>query len=136
MKKVISIEKNKEVKNNVIIRLKGYKVMNISLDDIKVFRTEDNRVVMELKNGNEIRFDVLENAFHRYDFFNLINGIKVTEQYQGERHQGTETLVQMGNYHITLNEVVKKYGTERDPAEIYEELLEEEKLHDFLKAVK
>lgn len=99
-------------------------IENVKLDDIKTFTEADDAVVMVLKDGQEIRFEVMKNACDRFDFYDMIDRIKVTEQENPHsNYLSVDGFVRNGNYHLKLNDVSKTCGNE-DPAVVYSQMLE------------
>lgn len=99
-------------------------IENVKLDDIKTFTKADDAVVMVLKDGQEIRFEVMTNAFDRVNFYQMIDRIKVTERENPHsNYLSVDGFVRNGNYHLKLNDVSKTCGNE-DPAVVYRQMLE------------
>lgn len=97
-------------------------VDNVKLDDIKTFTQADDAVVMALKDGQEVRFEVMKDACDRFDFYDMIRKIKVTKQEQPMSHF-TDVLgyVNQGLHHLKLNEIkhiTDEAGVDVDPSEI------------------
>lgn len=95
---------------------------NVKLDDIKTFTQADDAVVMVLKDGQEVRFEVMKDAFDRFYFCNMINEIRATKQEQSMLHF-TDVLgfVNIGLNHLKLNEIkhiTDEAGVDVDPSEI------------------
>ena len=95
---------------------------NVKLDDIKTFTQADDAVVMVLKDGQEVRFEVMKDAFDRFHFYNMINEIRATKQEQSILHF-TDVLgfVNIGLNHLKLNEIrhiTDEAGVDVDPSEI------------------
>ena len=97
----------------------------VTLEDIKVFKTENNAVVMVLKDGQEVKFDLMADSFDRYCFNQMIDRIKVTSRFNPHtNYLHAEGFTQVGNYHLKLNEVAKTCPTLADPADIFSAMLE------------
>ena len=97
-------------------------IENVKLDDIKTFTEADDAVVMVLKDGQEVRFEVMKDAFDRFYFYNMINEIKATKQEQPMSHFVLVFgFVDTGLYHLKLNEIkhiTDEAGVDVDPSEI------------------
>lgn len=99
-------------------------IENVKLDDIKTFTKADDAVVMVLKDGQEVRFELMKNACDRFDFYDMIDRIKVTEQENPHtNYLSVDGFLLCGNYHLKLNDVSKTCGNE-DPAVVYSQMLE------------
>lgn len=95
---------------------------NVKLDDIKTFTEADDAVVMVLKDGQEVRFEVMKDAFDRFYFYDMIDRIKVTEQEQPmSNFVLVFGFVDTGLYHLKLNEIkhiTDEAGVDVDPSKI------------------
>lgn len=97
----------------------------VTIEEIKEFKTENNSVVMVLKDGQEVTFDLMTDSYDRYCFNQMIDRIKVTNRINPHtNYTKAEGFTQVGNYHLKLNEVKKTCSVLLDPADVFSEMLE------------
>lgn len=97
-------------------------VDNVKLDDIKTFTQADDAVMMVLKDGQEVRFEVMKNSADIHSFNSMIEDIKVTRREEPKSlYTNILGYVNKGLHHLKLNEIkhiTDEAGVDVDPSEI------------------
>ena len=104
-------------------------VDSLKIDDIAKFSTHGDKVIMVLKNGQEVVFNVMKEGFDRYFFFEMLRNIQVTErEIFLVNFVFAERYTHCGQEMLKMNEIkkiLKEMGVDEYPDNVFWKLLED-----------